>query len=857
VTQEFTSPPEPEVYGVERVATPPVPDELAPKDDVQDVNYVPAPCQVACPIGTDAPSYIAYIWEGKTEEAFEAITATNPFSSVCGRVCDAPCEPACRRADSDGPLAIRNLKRYVMDKLGDTFRLPPVPVTKTETVGIVGGGPAGLTAAQDLAEAGYAVHVYELTEMLGGYMTWGIPAFRCPPEVFREDIDRMLARCPGVTVHLDTGLGRDVTLEELKQRHDAVLVTIGAWWAKGLGMEDGPRPNVVDGVEFLRDVNGGARPTMPARVVVVGAGDVAMDACRVAKRLPGCEHVQVLYRRGPEEIPARRDELDGAIAEGVEFVYNVQPVGVDTDGSFALRCVHTELGEPGEDGRRQPIDVPGSEHGYGCGLVILATGQKAESAHLDELGLMAGEKVLTDWDSMRTADEKVFAAGDGAFGPSTIVNAMYHGHRASYYVQKFLEGVERPLPYRTPFKTRRVPVAQDALWEVFAREHQDFHGLGENPIKFPEIESTYDDEAARREAARCYRCDAETGSADYSVRTREDIFVMARTKPDDGRKQRAVFTKRLAVSTGAQFHPEVATLDDIVFLPANLSRLVIDPYRDACRVETEIGQLTIGAPFLVGGLDDAPEEVRAAVGRGVAAHRLASVGRLPLGEDVPWLQLLGHGDEPDVRAAAVISPWPVATKQSAESRPGRLRALQGIAAGAADLPDAIPFALEQGYDLLLLEGSGPVAAGGWPELTGAPDLTVLRDTIRIMRGLNREEDLALLSFGGVRSGTDAAKLIGLGANAVVVGLSLALAVGGRIEAGKVVFYGDVEPDARAESAELFLNALRAEASIMPRCTGKTDIRNLEPEDLRAISVVTAKATGIPLAGFNPRLAPTP
>ena len=249
--------------------------------------------------------------------------------------------------------------------------------------------------------------------------------------------------------------------------------------------------------------------------------------------------------------------------------------------------------------------------------MILAIGQKAESEHLDSLGLMAGEKVRTDWDSMRTADPKVFAAGDGAFGPSTIVNAMYHGHRAAYYVKHFLEGNANPLPYRTPYKTRRVPVAQDALWEVFARENQEFHGLGDNPVAFPEIESTYDDETAKREAARCYRCDAETGSADYNVRTREDIFVMARTKPEDARKQRAVFTRRLTVSHQAHFNPQVPSLDDIVFLPANLSRLVIDPYRDACRVATPIGpELELRAPFLAAGFDDAPPEVRAAVAHG-------------------------------------------------------------------------------------------------------------------------------------------------------------------------------------------------------------------------------------------------
>ncbi len=168
------------------------PSEFA--DDTGDVHFVPAPCQVACPVGTDAPSYIAYIWEGKFAEAFEAITATNPFSSICGRVCDAPCEPACRRADSDGPIQIRNLKRFVMDKVGHDFDPPPVPVSRAETVGIVGAGPAGLVAAHDLCAAGYEVHVYEMTDRLGGLMVWGIPAFRLPPGIIDEDIDRLTRR---------------------------------------------------------------------------------------------------------------------------------------------------------------------------------------------------------------------------------------------------------------------------------------------------------------------------------------------------------------------------------------------------------------------------------------------------------------------------------------------------------------------------------------------------------------------------------------------------------------------------------------------------------------------------------------
>ncbi|MEE8246122.1 MAG: NAD(P)-binding protein, partial [Alphaproteobacteria bacterium] len=225
-----------------------LPPEL--EDDTGDLHFVPAPCQVACPIGTDAPSYIAYIWEENFEAALEAITATNPFSSICGRVCDAPCEPACRRVDSDGAVAIRNLKRIVMERLGKDFRLPPVAVTKDQTVAIVGSGPAGLTAAQDLAEAGYEVHVYEMTDRLGVLMVWGIPAFRCPHEVIAEVMDRILAHCPGIKVHLKCALGRDVSLDELKARHDAVLLTIGAWWGKPMGIPGEDHERVVDGVGF-------------------------------------------------------------------------------------------------------------------------------------------------------------------------------------------------------------------------------------------------------------------------------------------------------------------------------------------------------------------------------------------------------------------------------------------------------------------------------------------------------------------------------------------------------------------------------------------------------------------------------
>ena len=842
------------VYDITRVAPGAAPPGFA--DDVNDVNFVPAPCQVACPVGTDAPSYIGYIWEGKIEEAFEAITATNPFSSICGRVCDAPCEPACRRADSDGAIAIRNLKRYVMEKLGRSHHLPPVEVTKTQTVGIVGAGPAGLTAAQDLAEAGYAVHVYEMTDRPGGMMVWGIPAFRLPPGTVEEDMERMFNHCPGIELHTNCALGRDITLEELKSRHDAVLLTIGAWWGKGMDIPGAKSERIVDGVGFLRRVNDGARPTMPETVLVIGGGDVAMDACRVAKRLPGCKEVKVVYRRGPKEIPARRDELEGALKEDIEFIYNRQPVeAVETkEGGFALRCVETRLGEPEADGRRRPVNVPGSESDMACGLVIMAVGQQAESKELEACGLMSRDRVATRWETMRTDDPKVFAAGDGAFGGSTIVMAMQHGHRAAYYVRSFLEGRDDPLPYRTPFRTRRVAVAQDPKWEVFPRQEQEFHGLGKNPVDFPEIESTYDEETAIAEAARCYRCDAETGSADYTVQTREDIFVMARSDASDAKTQKAILDKRLRPRPDPFAGQEDSNLEDLVFLPANLSRLVIDPYRDACNVRTNIaGKLDLGAPFLAMGFDGAPSQVREALAAGLQANSCAYIGRQSLGSKVPWIQIVPKGEAVDKKAAGVVydaadglSDLPV--KRARKSQ------LLGLAVGRDDLAEAIPAALDAGYDFLILRASEG-RPGSWPELSGAPDLAVLRDAIALLRELNREEDIELLYYGGVRSGTDAAKLLGLGAKACILGVSIALAMGGELQGREITFTSQPGDEERKEMAALFIQSLTGEASIMARCTGKTDIHNLEPEDLRAITIVTARAAGVPLAGTNRILAP--
>jgi NADPH-dependent glutamate synthase beta subunit-like oxidoreductase len=815
-------------------------------DEYHEEEYAPAPCQQTCPVGTDVSSYVGLIWEGRLEAAFDVISLPNPFPTVCGRVCSKPCEADCRRAEIDGAVGIRALKRYVCEEVGRNFRRPPVKVTRKKTVGIVGGGPAGLTAAQDLAEAGYAVHVYERKPSLGGMMALGIPPFRLPPELLAQDLDRILAHCPGIVVHTGTELGKDVTLDQLKAKHDAVLLAVGLWKDRRLNVPgDDPETQGIHGIRFLTDIGEGVKTELKGKVVVIGGGNVAMDVARTARRV-GPESVSVYCLESREQMPAWTHEILEAEAEGIQIhpswgVKQVLLKGRKVKGIELMRCVSVF----DEAGRFNPTYDPGVTRKVECDAILLAIGLAAESRELEKLGMLQRGYVRASFETMRTDDPQVFAAGDGAFGPSAIVTAMAHGHRAAYYIQAFLEKKKAILPYRVPYQTSRIQVAQDPLWEKLNREEPVFCGVGDEPSLFAQCDLTYEVDQAKRQSARCLRCDAETGSADYSRRTRDHMHMMARTQPGDTERLRAILRQRLRPRDNP-FRPERgAHPDDVVFLAAGLTRLVIDPYREACSTETRIGNLTLQLPYLVTGFDEAPEEVREGLARALRDSGCAYVGRKPLDSGVPWLQLLGARDRPSKGAAGVVQIL------EAEFRPvkptsAKKGQMSGLAVRSAALEQAIPHALENGFDFLLLDGTSGIAQP-WVELEGAPDLTVIRDAIRILRKLGREEDIPLIYFGGLRSGTDVAKMLAMNASAGVFSVAMGLALGGDLRQDGLAFEAGraVEPIAKAGAN--WIKGTVQETAIIARCTGKTNVHNLEPEDMRTISLATRDALGIPLA----------
>ncbi len=397
-------------------------------------QYVP-PCNHVCPAGNDVQAFLHALAKDRVDEGLEILLRTSPFPSVCGRVCPAPCMASCNRIQLDGAVNVRELERYAGDKGSVSLR----PVTdRDERIAVVGSGPGGLTAAYQLALAGYSVVVFEGAPEAGGLLRTGIPDFRLPRDVLERELDRI--QDLGVEIVTDSPVDR-FRLLELSRAYDAVVVATGLQELRGLQLGVGGTDVVMQGIDFLDRVKHGQIRVDEEDVVVVGGGNTAMDAARSALRL-GAKSVRVIYRRTRTEMPAIAEEIEEAIEEGVRLDFLIQPVALQpvaqADGDSAahgLLCRRMELGEPDASGRRRPVEIPDSEYQVPCDRVLLALGQSADLSVFPE-----GTEVREGDRLLGMLERPVFAVGDLATQEGTVAGAIGSGRRAALHVHQTLSG---------------------------------------------------------------------------------------------------------------------------------------------------------------------------------------------------------------------------------------------------------------------------------------------------------------------------------------------------------------------------------------------------------------------------------
>jgi NADH-quinone oxidoreductase subunit F len=478
-----------------------------------------APCQEACPAGTDAGRYVGLIGQGRFDEAYEVAAEVNPFPSVCGWICTAPCESACRRGTLDEPIAIRRLKRFATEK----GKLPPVAAPKNkrkEKVAIVGGGPAGMSAAYYLARLGYNVTVFEAMPVPGGMMAIGIPEYRLPRDVLREEIDRIVGL--GVELKLDSAMGRDYTLADLEARYDAIFLATGASRSRKLGVPGDSLPGVVPATLFLKQVNLGEKPVLKGAVVVVGGGSTAMDAARSALR-SGASSVTILYRRGRAEMPAQPEEVEAAEHEGVAIVFEaaVTEVKGSDNGISSIRYISQRQTGKFEGGRAVYEPIPGSDRAIDAATILVAVGEEPDPSILP-----AGAGIETSGFSGIVADagqatgrKGVFAGGDVVSGAKTIIHAVGAGRRAAGSIHEYLSGSVNG--EAEIMATVRVPKGPEPVLTVdlATRPRVGMELPAYQPGSFAATQPSIEPEAAKAEASRCFRCDSVYRCGQVNVRS--------------------------------------------------------------------------------------------------------------------------------------------------------------------------------------------------------------------------------------------------------------------------------------------------------------------------------------------------
>jgi len=468
-----------------------------------------SPCKAECPAHIDVQGYVNLAAKGKFQEALELIKEASPFPSICGRVCPHPCESACNRGGIDDPVANHSIERYVADldlKAAKRY-MPKIKDKRADKVAIIGSGPAGLSCAYYLAQEGYQVTIFEKDTEPGGMLTAGIPSYRLPREVVNAEIQ--LIRDMDVTIKTGMEIGKDTTIAQLREEgFKAFFTAIGTQACLELGIEGENLEGAYGGLDYLRQINRGESVTLGKNVAIVGGGNTAMDAARSALRL-GAENAFILYRRGVEEMPANAEEIKECQEEGISIKTLTQPLRfIGENGRVkAIECIKMRLTEPDESGRPKPEPVPDSVFTMEVDAVINALGQEADWACLTPECACT----LSDWGTMnvdpltlQSDDPDIFAGGDAARGPRTVIEAIADGRQAAISIDRFILGRDLRLGRDQVFPTITEP--QKEVYNKIDRVQMPRLDPQARIKSFDEVQKGLTEEMVLEEAKRCISC---------------------------------------------------------------------------------------------------------------------------------------------------------------------------------------------------------------------------------------------------------------------------------------------------------------------------------------------------------------